>query len=226
MVSRDPDELEAELRDIDFTGDVELLRELRDEARVTVEGQQQTLSDVDTKASRILRINLVLLGIIVSAISIAAQNGGTGNAGQPALDPLLNVYAELGVLSLVLSTVFAGITYTASELDVGVSADNVQSLLDAPYSTETIEELLVKNYIVRINFNRSENIRNIPLIQLTILLVLAAMILFSLAVYQAVLRPVELWVSGPAVVLFLVAVVVSGLPKQIWRAIEDIREWR
>jgi hypothetical protein len=189
MASRDPDELRAELRDITFSGDLNLLRELRDEARETVEGQRETLSDIDTKASRVLRLNLILLGVLVSVVSIAAQTEPSGDQPMAAVQPFVNVYMKAGIASLVLSTLFAGITYTASELDVGVSSENLLAVLDAPSSTKTVEELLVKNYIMRINFNRSSNIRNIPLVQATILLVLIAMVLISLGVYEAVIGP-------------------------------------
>jgi hypothetical protein len=225
MASRDPDELRAELRDITFSGDLNLLRELRDEARETVEGQRETLSDIDTKASRVLRLNLILLGVLVSVVSIAAQTEPSGDQPMAAVQPFVNVYMKAGIASLVLSTLFAGITYTASELDVGVSSENLLAVLDAPSSTKTVEELLVKNYIMRINFNRSSNIRNIPLVQATILLVLIAMVLISLGVYEAVIGPAPMVVQLAGFVVGFVAVSVSGLVQQTFRAIQDVRTW-
>lgn len=225
MPSRRPDDLREDLRDIDFRGDEELLADLRNEARDTVDAQATTLQDIDTKASRILRVNVLLIGILVSALSIAAQ-GGSGDGSLAAnVSPFINVYSKLGIASLVLSTAFAGTTYTASELDVGIGADNLAAILQADFSKSEVEELVVKNYIARINFNHSTNVRNIPLIQLTILLVIAAVVLLSLSVYEAIVGPVPTWLLVGSSGLFVAVLVIAGLPTQLIRAVRDVREW-
>lgn len=224
MSSRDPEDLQEDLEDIDFSGDIEQLSELRAEAHRTVDAQIKTLEDIDTKASKILRLNIVLIGILVSVLSLATQSQ-TGNGGM-ALDPLLNEYNFVGIGALVFSTAFAAMTYTASELDVGTSYENLQSLLEADFSRDEAEELLVKNYITRINFNRSTNVRNIPLVQLTIVLVVVAVVSFMLGVYEATLGPVPFWLLGGAIVLVCAVVWISGLPRQLRRAVADRREWR
>lgn len=226
MTSRDPDELQDSLESIDFPGDVDTLSELRAEARDTVDCQSDTLNDIDTKASKILRLNILLIGILVSVLSVAAQNGGGDGASLSAVDSFINIYMEIGVSSLVLSTAFAAMTYTASELDVGVSSNNLFTILDADLSRKDVEELLVKNYIIRINFNRSTNIRNIPLIQLTIFFVVSAVVFFTLGVYDALFGSVPCWLLGAALLLLIGVLAVSGVITQSWRAIKDIREWR
>lgn len=225
MSSRDPDELREELESIDFSGDVGFLTELRAEARETVESQSDTLADIDTKASRILRLNILLIGVLVSVLSIASQNGSEESASM-GMDPLVNPFIYTGVGALVLSTAFSALTYTASELDVGVSSENVTNLLRADFSRQEAEALLVKNYVMRINFNRSTNVRNIPLIQMTIFLVIVAVVFFTLGAYDAVVGTVPGWISGSAIVLLLLIVVLSGLPKQLLRAVRDVLEWR
>jgi len=219
MSSRDPDELRDELESIDFAGDPELLSKLRSEARETVNVQKETLNDIDTKASKILRLNVLLIGVIVSALSIATQNGGE-------VDSFVNTYTKLGVGSLVASTALAAITYTASELDVGVSSNNLANLIRADFSLDEAQELLVKNYIVRINFNRSTNIRNIPLITSTVIFVVFAIVFFALGTYEAIIGPVPWWLSGPSLLLLLGLLWVSGLVTQTRQAIEDLYEWR
>jgi hypothetical protein len=224
MSSRDPSDLRSELRQIDFSGGTDQLSELRDEARETVTAQRETLNDIDTKASRILRLNIALIGILVSVLSITTQTGPASGLGD--FDPFVNVYTEVGIGSLVLSTAFAAMTYTASELDVGVSSENLTDLLRADFSRAEAEELLVKNYVMRINFNRSTNVRNIPLIQLTIILVVSAIVSLVLGIYRGIVGPVPAWLLGIAVVLIVGVVGVSGLLNQTRRAIADIREWR
>jgi hypothetical protein len=233
MVSRDPDELREELKSIDFDGNPEFLSELRLEARETVTGQRKTLNDIDSKASKILRLNILLIGVIVSALSIAAKIGGSASVadsstGSPPLllDYFLNIYTKLGVGFLIISTALAALTYTASELDVGVSSDNLTNLIKADFSNDERQELLLKNYVVRINFNRSTNIRNIPLISATILFVVAGILLFTLGTYQAIVGAIPWWLSGISI-LFLAAVVwASGLVNQTEKAIRDIGKWR
>jgi len=226
MASRDPAELREELQEIDFDGDPEQLAELRSEARETVDAQRETLNDIDTKASKILRLNVALIGILISVLSIAIQVGPDSETGLGNVAPFVNLYTEIGLGALVLSTAFAAMTYTASELDVGVSSENLTGLLEADFTREETEELLVKNYVTRINFNRSTNLRNIPLIQLTIVLIVSAIVSFALGLYQSVSDPVPIWLLLSSIALLGSVVWVSGLVTQIRRAIDDLREWR
>jgi len=225
MSSRDPADLKEDLADIDFDGEPEQLSELRDEARETVDAQRETLDDIDTKASRILRLNITLIGILVSVLSITTQIGPDSESGSTDFEPFLNIYTEVGIGALVLSTAFAAMTYTASELDVGVSSENLADLLRADFTLEETEELLIKNHIMRINFNRSTNVRNIPFIQMTILLVVSAIIAFVLGIYRGLVGTIPAWLCITAVGLILGVVVVSGLVTQVRRAAGDIREW-
>lgn len=225
MSSRNPDELRAELTSIDFTGDSELLSELRSEARETVNVQKETLRDIDTKASKILRLNVLIIGVIVSALSIAAQTGSTDST-LSGVEPFVNTYTKLGIGSLVASTALAAMTYTSSELDAGVDSDNLTSLLRADLPREDARELLVKNYIVRINFNRSTNIRNIPLITSTIVFVVLGVVFLSLGAYEAIVGPVPSWLFTLSLLLLLGVLWTSGMLTQTRRAIHDLREWR
>jgi len=226
MSSRKPSDLKAELEDIEFAGDPEQLAALRAEARETVDAQRETLTDIDTKASKILRLNIALVGILISVLSIATQLGSSSATGVGTVEPFLNSYTVIGVGALVLSTAFAAMTYTASELDVGVSSENLTGLLKSNFQRQETEVLLIQNYIMRINFNRSTNVRNIPLIQVTILLIVSAIVSFALGLYHGITGSVPLWLSLPSILLLAVVVVVSGLPGQTSRAIIDIREWR
>ncbi|WP_136686905.1 hypothetical protein [Halorhabdus amylolytica] len=146
MSSRAPSDLRQELRETDYAGNDKNLFELREEARETVDAQRDTLDDIDTKASRILRLNIALIGILVSVLSIGTQLG-SDSAGFSGIDPFVNVYTGFGVGSLILSTTFAALTYTASELDVGISSENLTELLKADFSRKEMEELLVKTIL-------------------------------------------------------------------------------
>lgn len=226
MVSRHPDELGRELEEIEFEGGTPTLRTLRREATVTVERQLVTLADIDDKASRMLRLNVLLVGVVVSALSIASQLEGGSASGMPVIARFRNGYVELGIASLVVSTALAAITYSASEYDVGVSAENAMRLLVADLPPEEVETLLVKNYVARINFNRSANVRNLPLVTATIVFAVVGVVLLTLGTYQATIRPVPWWLSTGAVLVVSVVVVTSGLVRQSYRAVQDVLQWR
>lgn len=224
MVSQHPEELRAELEDIDVELGHRTLTILRSEANQTVQRQLDTLADIDDKASRILRLNVLLVGVVVSALSIASQFDAV--TGEPLVEQLRNPYVELGVASLVVSTALAAVTYSATEYDVGVSADNVTKLLLADISTDEIEALLLKNYVARINFNRSVDVRNIPLVTATVVFALIGVVLLALGVYEATVRPIPWWLAFGACLLVGAVVLASGLPAQTVRAIRDVRAWR
>jgi len=225
MSSRDPDELSEELEDIDFSGYSDQLPVLRAEARKTVDARLETLDDIDTKASKILRLNVALIGILVSVVSLATQFAPDSESGIGRIEPFVNVYTEVGIAALVLSTAFAAVTYTASEVEVGVSSENLTNLLRADFSQSESEELLVKNYIMQINFNRSTNVRNIPLFQLTMVFTILAIISFVLGLYRGIVGTLPVWLLAAALLLLVAVVWVSGIVRQTRRGIRDLHEW-
>mgnify|MGYP006299263089 CR=1 FL=1 len=224
MVSKHPEQLRAALDDIDVELGHRTLTVLRSEANLTVQRQLDTLADIDDEASRILRLNVLLVGVVVSALSIASQVDSV--AGEPLVGQFRNPYVELGVASLIISTALAAITYSATEYDVGVSADNVAKLLRADIPADEIEALLLKNYVARINFNRSVDVRNIPLVTATIVFALVGVVFLALGVYEATIRPTPWWLVFGACLLVGAVVLASGLPAQTVRAIRDVRAWR
>lgn len=223
--SRNPDELKFELNSIVVTLDPAKIPELRSEAQKTVTSQIETINDIDTKASQILRLNILLIGVIVSVLSLAAQSGGDGTLYVNGSEAFINTYMGLGFASLILSTAFAAMTYGASELDTGIDVQNIEHFLTVDFSAEEVEELLLKNYIARINFNRSTNIRNLPLITATLNLVIAGVVFFSLGIYEAIIGTVPRWLHYSALLLFLVVVWRSAFLVQTYRAVRDILIW-
>ena len=232
-ISQNPEILEERLKNIQFDGDDELLEDLRLEAHRTVDFQTSAINDVDNKASKLLRLNILLLGLIVSALSIATQlvpaspdSGDTGRMTALSLASLVNDYMVAGIAMLIFSIVFAALTYSTTDLDIGVGRDNLSTLIGADFDRADPNELLVKNYISRINWNRSASLRLLPLISSTIVLSISSLVLFSLGVHDLVFGgvPPYLWVGG--LVTVGITVFATGLPKQSLRALADWREWR
>lgn len=57
----------------------DILTIAREEAHRTVDHQLSTLNDIDTKAAKILRLNLLLLSIVLTGLSVV----GTRSSDQP-----------------------------------------------------------------------------------------------------------------------------------------------
>lgn len=231
--SKHPDKLEAQLRTVDFDGNVEFLDEIRHEAHRTVDKQIATINDVDTKASKLLRLNLLILGLIVSALSIGTQLFGELSSGAEgsqqsnlALSPLLNDLVIAGIGVMMLSIVLAAWTYSTTNLDVGVGRDNLITLLSADFNRVERRELVVKNYVARINRNRSAGLRILPLISATIVLTISSIALFALGIHRIVFDGVPVYLWAGFVVIVTSSILMTGLTKQTLRAIADIRTWK
>ena len=209
-------DLSARLRSIDFHGDSKAVHQLRLEAQRTIDKQVSALGDIDSKAIRILRVNVLLIGLILTALSFTSQAEYTN------VQSFLNVYTGLGIVSLIISTAFAALTYTASDLEVGVDPDDVALLLESDTTTTEFDEVVTKSYAMWIRFNDRTNIRNTPLITMTVFLVIAAIAYLSLGVYGALVGPIPSTLGVFTHVALVGIGVTTGLPWQIWDACLEI----
>lgn len=171
--------------DGDTEGGVDVLRISREEAQRTLDNQLQTLSDIDDKAARILRINLVLLSIILTGVSIAANSDGSPPA-ESVLPALVNNYTIAGIVLLIFSTAVAAITYTSSDVRGGMSGEALRSILDNDFNDRENLEGIVESYARWIEHNYRTNVRNAPLGTLTLLLLLYALAALALGAKEAV----------------------------------------
>jgi hypothetical protein len=111
------------------------------EARSVIDAQNATMTDIDDKAMRTVRLNAVLLGLLVTGVQFA-----------PDLfrDPLLQAAFAL----LIFSTVFGVITYNESNLYVGPRGEYIEALADEEFSDppweddllETMAGMIAENY--------------------------------------------------------------------------------
>lgn len=133
-----------------------------EETRRTIDYQHRTLADIDSKASRLPQINLLVVGLVLTILSVSADS--------PSLPPesVANGYTATGVILLLVSTVLAGITYTATKLRIGVDADTVRQMLSGELSEGQIDRGLAKSYARWIEENDSASRTNARLISATI----------------------------------------------------------
>lgn len=212
------DDLERRLRRIDFEGDTEAARKLRVETHRTLDNQVRSLDGIDSKAIKVLRVNVLLVGLILTALSFAA------NSRSVSVESFLNVYLGTGLLSLLLSSATVAVTYTGSDVNVGVDPDDIANVLELDLSNEEFEAVVAKSYAMWIGFNDSTNVRNTPWITVTILLIVVAIAYLSLGVHVAFNEGVPWVVEAGANVLLLVLAWRTGIRGQVSKALDDWRD--
>lgn len=207
--SDEDDDLSERLRSVDFHDDPETARRLRMEAQRTVDKQATLLDDIDSKAIRLLRVNVLLIGLILTMLSFASR------AEYTDVGTFLNVYTGIGILSLVLSSAFAAVTYTTSDLAVGVNPDDVVLLLELDPTSVEFEGVMSKSYARWIRFNERTTVRNTPLITSTVILVIAAIAYLSLGVYVALIGAVPTSLEAATHLAMVSIGVTTGIPWQV-----------
>lgn len=118
------------------------------EARETLNIQLDTQSDIDTKAARVLRVNTLVLGIIISVMSFVIDDSVVRPDGE-----LFNSYAITGMVVLLTSIALSALTYSASDPVVGISRSDVETLVDGGYSDLANKEGLALAFGEWIEFN-------------------------------------------------------------------------
>lgn len=186
------------------------------EARETLDAQIENLNDIDTKAIRILRVNVLLTGIILSALTFSAKTDVI------SFNKFLNIYFGLGVFLLISSTATAGLTYTASDSRVGMSKPNLQTLIAEDLSDDELNLVLTKSYAKWIQNNQSTEIINSFYSTSTILLLIYAITYIALGVYDALIQQVPFLLEGLSNVALLLMTLASGYPSQISRIIDEL----
>lgn len=118
------------------------------EARESLNRQLDAQSDIDDKAARTLRINTLLLGIVFSGVSFLLDASIVREGGR-----IFNEFTVTGLVLLLGSTAFAALTYSASDTVVGISREDVETLIDGGYSEIANKEGLAVSFGEWIEFN-------------------------------------------------------------------------
>lgn len=191
---------------------------MRHEGRETVDNLNDGLGDIDTKASKLMRTNIVLTGLLLSGFSFAS------NSDSIDASPFVNSFSISGITVLVTSVVAAGVTYTASESRVGVSPATIREFVNAGLERDEAERGVAKAYARWIEINRRANVKNAFYISITVLLVLVSVILLSTAVFVGAFSDVLSASSRIAIWLVVLASIVTV--GWIADVKGDYEEWR
>lgn len=154
----------------------------REEALRTLDRQIEWLGEIDTKAMRTVRFNALLLGVVVPTATFAVEFGLVGS-----VDAFYNVHVGSGIAALVGSTSLAGVTYTTTSLNVGVSGTDIRTAHRHGLSDRQVHDTLVTSYAEWIRSNRRMLVRNSILATATIVLMVYALALLALGAATAVL---------------------------------------
>ena len=101
------------------------------EARTVIDHQIATLSDIDDKALRTVRLTVVLVGALATAIEL--------DVVQNLNDTLLIVGGGMLFLSMLIGTM----TYGESDLYLGPNKSYINTLADSDFDDETWDEDLL-----------------------------------------------------------------------------------
>lgn len=133
------------------------------EARHTVDHHIDRIHKVDQKAVGIFRVNLLLIGILLTSLTIVI------NVDDVSIGPFFNIWSFGSLFFLVLSTFFASITYTSSEYDLGISPELIEDFQNGQYgSAEDFHEELADLYKEWMVHNRTMGRFNAYLITISI----------------------------------------------------------
>ncbi len=157
---------------------------------------------------RILRFNFVIIGLLLTGFSVVTDFGTAGTTGTDGLQytsKFLNLYTKYGGLSLLLSTVCAGLTYTASTMQLGIGSGLIEDIQNRKYHEPEYHEKLVRYYADWINENDDKLTTNAFLITLTTWLAIYGVVMLVLGVASPLLEFI------PKVSFIVVTVSVAAL---------------
>lgn len=211
--------IKQQIRDLEYKGDTESAKSLRKEAQRTLDHQLAALDDIDTKAMTILRVNTVLIGLILSVFSLAVDF----RDDFPVTD-FHNIYIFGGVIALLLSAMVAAATYTASDTEVGLSAETIHSAIDAGLTEQEFEVGAASSYAYWIEFNDVTNLKNAPLITITSGLLILGILSLSLGVYDAIIDYRTTVIAAIAYIAYLIMMYFTGIASQVsrWASVTDL----
>ena len=179
--------------------DLKTLQMACEEGQRTFEYQVERLREIDSKAIEILKANLLIIGVLVTALSIAIQAGVD-------VSGVANLFTITGAVLLLASTGLAGVTYNASNIRGGVGKSAIEQTLSEGYTEQEFYEVLARSYGEWIAYNSEVTAANDILVTVTVIFVIDAFILLAFGIAVAFLGPP----TAVAVGTYLVVVGVVG----------------
>jgi len=147
--------------DIPEDYDIESLRIAREEANRVIDPQIQTFTDIDNKASDTLRISILFLGLLLTALSLVVRTDmgpvGVGSEMHEALLYLSVVSVFFGILAILATVILSIWTYKSTEFKPGPSYGDMDRYAEKKYTEKEWLILLVRSSSSWIETNRESN---------------------------------------------------------------------
>lgn len=145
------------------------------EVQKTVREQVNWIGEINEKAFGMLRFNATILGLVVPSLSFAVEF-------QLVSSTVAFYTPEViaGVATLVASTAMAGVTYTSSSMETGVSDTDVETAARRELTDAEVHDELVRSYANWVESNRRTLRRNAALVTATVGLNVTAIVFLSL----------------------------------------------
>lgn len=137
------------------------------EARAVIDAQNTTMSDIDDKAMRTVRLNAVLLGLLVTGLEFAP-------------DMFHNATLQGAFVFLIVSTMCGVVTYNESNLYVGPRGEFVEDLARDDFPGPPWEEDLLEAMAGMVAENYDDIRRNskwLTITQVTLVLGIVAAVM-------------------------------------------------
>jgi len=122
------------------SSDTEALQHVCNEARYTINNQVSKIHLEGRKAVGITRLNLLLLGLFASAISITLRTTDVSTA------EFLNLHVAVGTTCLIMSTIVSSMAYTSSQFKVGVNTKPVKRVREGEMNDKEYLKTLSDRY--------------------------------------------------------------------------------
>lgn len=110
--------------------DIATLRSAQAQTRSVLDHQIQNFADIDDTAAKTFRLDAILLGLLLTAVSFVVRTDVV------AIESYLNPLMVFSVICLIGSFVAAVVTYTTTGIETGIGPADVERLIDRRY-TET-----------------------------------------------------------------------------------------
>lgn len=221
---------------------IEVLTEVREDAKTTLEKQVQQMENLNTKAIEIVKITPVIAGIFLTGLSFAAeaiiQQSGQQSAQQTGITELatdLNVFIFIGLFLLFVSPVFAFAAYSPQRVIIGPGKDNIREIIyqvekerwDPEYRDYTVYYNIAqtKAYAGFIRDNQATQFRKSGLFLVSVLLltfgtgalILGYLLLFGFGVFDFIIVVVVLSIVVIAIFAWTGARVLEGMVDMLFR---------
>ena len=154
-----------------------------------IDTQIDTVDDFDQKAAYVTRFVGVVLGLVLTAVSLASRFGG----GDPATQLPAVAAVAGGVVGLVAAVAGAIVTYLSSRVVVGLHPHAARAIAGGEYGDDEYNTLLLRAYADAVERNRRVLRTNAGRFRRTLVALLVGIAYLAMAALLFVLAPSGGW---------------------------------